>query len=47
MILSPYIPTEEDLQDESFIELNQEASDLYGMLHARYLHTPRGMAKVY
>lgn len=29
------------------MELNQEASDLYGLIHARYVHSPRGMAKVY
>lgn len=29
------------------MELNQEASDLYGLLHVRYIHTPRGMAKIY
>ena len=29
------------------MELNQEASDLYGLIHARFVHSPRGMAKVY
>lgn len=29
------------------MELNQEASDLYGLIHARFVHTPRGLAKVY
>lgn len=47
MILSPLAPNEEDLADEHFLELNQEASDLYGLVHARYIHTPRGLAKVY
>ena len=29
------------------MELNQEASDLYGLIHARFVHSPRGMAKIY
>jgi casein kinase II subunit beta len=47
MILSPTGPNEEDLADEQFLELNQEASDLYGLIHARYINTAYGMAKVY
>ena len=47
MILSPQQPGEEDLADEAFLELNQEASDMYGLLHVRYIHSPRGMAKIY
>ena len=45
--MSPLPPNEEDLADEHFLELNQEASDLYGLIHARYVHSPRGLAKVY
>ena len=37
IILSPLAPNEEDLHDENFLELNQEASDLYGLLHNRYI----------
>jgi hypothetical protein len=37
MILSPYAPNEEDLNDENFLELNQEASDLYGLIHKRFV----------
>jgi len=29
------------------LELNQEASDLYGLLHARFINTACGMARVY
>lgn len=47
MILSPLAPNEEDLNDEHFVELNQEASDLYGLIHGRFIYTPRGLAKVY
>ena len=47
MILSSMAPNEEDLADEHFLELNQEASDLYGLIHSRYVHSPKGLAKVY
>jgi len=47
MILSPQSPNEEDLADEQFLELNQEASDLYGLIHARFINSACGMAKVY
>ena len=46
MILTPQQPSEEDLNDEAFLELNQEASDLYSVIHARYILSPRGLAKV-
>ena len=47
MILSAQSPNEEDLADEQFLELNQEASDLYGLIHSRYINSACGMAKVY
>ena len=47
MILSPQQPNEDDLNDEAFLELNQESSDLYGMIHARFILNPKGLAKVY
>ena len=47
MILSPQGPNEEDLADEQFLELNQEASDLYGLIHARFINSSIGLAKVY
>ena len=47
MILSPIAPNQEDLADEGFLELNQEASELYGLIHARYVYTPRGLARIY
>jgi casein kinase II subunit beta len=47
MILSPTQPSEEDLGDEQFLELNSEASDLYGLIHARYICSAIGMAKIY
>ena len=47
MVLSPQQPSEEDLNYDTFLEINQESSDLYGLLHARFINTPRGLAKVY
>lgn len=47
MILSNYSPSEEDLQNEEFLELNQEASDLYGLIHSRFIITQRGLSKLY
>jgi casein kinase II subunit beta len=47
MVLSPAAPNEEDLQDEAFLEMNQESSDLYGLLHSRFILSARGLAKVY
>ncbi len=44
MILSADMPSEEDLEDEKFLEIYQEATDLYGLVHARYILTPRGLA---
>jgi casein kinase II subunit beta len=46
MILSPLAPNTEDLSDEGFLELNQEASELYGLIHARYVYTPCGLARM-
>ena len=47
MILAPTGPNEDDLTDEAFMEYNQDASDLYGLIHARFINTAAGMAKVY
>ena len=47
MILSPIAPNSEDLADEGFLELNQEASELYGVIHSRYVYTPRGLARIF
>lgn len=47
MILSPLAPNEEDLGDEQFLELNNDASDLYGLIHCRYIQSPKGFAKIY
>ena len=37
-------PNEQDLQDEQFLELYQSCTDLYGLIHARFIQTPAGLA---
>jgi len=44
MILDPECPDDEELEDEKFLDLYQEAIDLYGLIHARYILTPKGLA---
>lgn len=43
MIISPEMPEDHDLEDERFLEIYQEATDIYGLLHARYITTSKGM----
>ena len=47
LIQSQKTPNEEDLSDEQFLELNQEASDLYGLIHARFINSAMGMAQIH
>ncbi|KAM3136442.1 hypothetical protein pb186bvf_011400 [Paramecium bursaria] len=44
MILQPEMPEDQDLEDERFNKIYQEASDLYGLLHARFIFTTKGSA---
>ena len=44
MVLDPESPDEEDLQDHDFIEVNKDASELYGLIHARFIMSPRGLS---
>lgn len=41
-----FAPTEEELQNEQFVALNTDASDLYGSVHARYIRSPEGKYSV-
>lgn len=43
MILSADSPDSEDLNDQNFLEIYQSAMDLYGLIHARFILTPRGL----
>lgn len=42
MILSPEMPEDHDLEDERFLEIYSEATDIYGLMHARYITTSKG-----
>ena len=44
MILSKESPDSEDLNDQTFLECYQSAMDLYGLIHARFVLSPRGLA---
>jgi casein kinase II subunit beta len=37
-------PDAEELKDEQYLELLQEATDLYGLIHARFIVSPQGLA---
>ncbi|CAJ1328557.1 unnamed protein product [Effrenium voratum] len=43
MILSAEAPEDDDLADPEFLEIYRDASDLYGVIHARYIVSPRGL----
>ena len=43
-IVSGVTPNEQDLQDEQFLEQYQSCTDLYGLIHARFIQTPAGLA---
>ena len=36
-------PESEDLEKEEFSLIYQQAVDLYGLIHARFISTPKGM----
>lgn len=42
-----FAPTAEELQNEQFLALNSDASDMYGLIHARYIRSPEGLALIY
>lgn len=44
MILDPDSPEDEDLEDQRFLDIYQEAMDLYGLIHARFIISPKGLA---
>merc|ERR550525_1667458 len=43
MILSSEAPDEDDLADTEFMEIYRDATDLYGVIHSRYIISPRGL----
>ena len=34
----------DDLEDQKFLDIYQEAMDLYGLIHARFIVSPKGLA---
>lgn len=42
LLLAKTQPSEEDLQNEQFLMLNQDTSDLYTLIHARYIRSAEG-----
>jgi hypothetical protein len=45
MILATESPDSEDLNDQNFLEIYQSAMDLYGLIHARFILSPRGLVR--
>lgn len=43
MILKLEGPQEENLEDPKFLDLYQDAIDIYGLIHARFILTPKGL----
>ncbi|PFH31087.1 casein kinase ii regulatory subunit protein [Besnoitia besnoiti] len=39
-------PDDEDIDEQHFLEVYRDAMDLYGLIHARYIITPRGLAQM-
>lgn len=35
------------MQNEQFMALNADTSDMYGLIHARYIRSPEGLALIY
>ena len=44
MILDPETPEDDDLEDPRFLEIYQEAMDLYGLIHSRFIVSPKGLS---
>ncbi|CEM10162.1 unnamed protein product [Vitrella brassicaformis CCMP3155] len=43
MILAPEAPDDDDLVDPDFVEVYRCATDLYGLIHQRFITSPRGL----
>ena len=46
MILDPDCPDEEELEDPEYADVFKEAADLYGLIHARFLLSQKGLSMV-
>lgn len=43
MIINPEGPDEDDHNDPKFMNIYQEAMDLYGLIHARFITSQKGL----
>merc|ERR1719199_1085132 len=43
MILSSEQPDNDDFCDSEFLDIYRDAQDLYGLIHSRYIASPRGL----
>ena len=46
-ILKQTAPSDEDMNDEQFLEIMEGSRDFYGMIHNRFIRSARGLALVY
>ena len=44
MILSEESPESDNFNDPKFLAIYEQAMDLYGLIHARYILSPKGLA---
>jgi len=42
LILAAHAPSPKDLENKNFEQLQQEASEVYSLMHARYIRSPEG-----
>jgi len=43
MLLSRDVPDDDDLNDNQYLEIYRDATDLYALIHSRYIISPRGL----
>jgi casein kinase II subunit beta len=46
LILTGGTPDDEDLQDDGFLEIYRASSELYALIHARYIQTTGGLSAI-
>lgn len=46
MVLGVELPDEEDLMESEIMDLYRDATDLYGLIHARFILSPKGLQQM-
>lgn len=46
MILSERAPDDTDFDNHEFVQVYEAASDLYTLIHNRYVYSPQGMEEI-